>query len=179
LSASLPLLQRLRNFDEKGYTWGAFFKEFQDLRTKQRIWQEDAAWHVVSTAGHSWFRAATDSAYTPYFCVQHLIRYCPTASETWTDLMRELRTTVHDARQELTRDLKARFDRTESLKLDVLQNGLATGSWERDVRAQRIILELFDEGSLLEDTGLHVIERKCFEECISLMQAAVESGEEM
>lgn len=93
--------------------------------------------------------------------------------------MRELRTTIDDARQELTRDLEARFDRTESLKLDVLRNGLATGSWQLGVAVKDIILELFDERSLLEDTGLHDIERKCFADCISLMQAAVDSGEEL
>lgn len=93
--------------------------------------------------------------------------------------MRELRKTIHNARKELDEELADRFDAIESLKLDSLQSRLTVGQWGLDAKPKDIISELFDVGDVLEGTGLHDVERRCFQECMSLMRAAVDSGQEM
>ncbi|PWN17706.1 hypothetical protein BCV69DRAFT_130509 [Microstroma glucosiphilum] len=134
---------------------GVLVKQLCDLSGKRKAWKRDASWHTF------------------------LNKYCPRASDAWTDLMRELRTTIYDAREELNRDLADHFDAINSLKLDSLQDRLTRAQWELGVEVKDIIVEVFGDRGIAEDTGLHDVERRCFEKCSSLMRAAVASGQEM
>jgi hypothetical protein len=86
-------------------------------------------------------------------------------------MMRDLRTTIHDARAKLNVVLSNRFDAQDGLDLDSLEVDLLMRPIQSAEDVERIIYDLFEDKGLLEEPGLHQIERDCFDKCIELLRA--------
>ncbi|PWN20048.1 hypothetical protein BCV69DRAFT_283579 [Microstroma glucosiphilum] len=100
------------------------------------------------------------------------MKYCSKASEEWIQLMCDLRTAILDARTELNVALADEFEAKDELQFDCLEVDLLTRSWDPSVDVDHMIYEIFENRGLLKETGLHPIERECFEKCIKLLREA-------
>lgn len=86
--------------------------------------------------------------------------------------MSDLRTAIHDARTKLNEALALEFEAKDELQLERLEVELLTRSWDTSVSVKNMIYEIFENRGLLNETGLHPIERECFNKCIELLGAA-------
>lgn len=86
--------------------------------------------------------------------------------------MRDLRTTIQGARAELNVALANEFEAKDELQLDRLEVELLTRSWDTSLDVEHMIYQIFENRGLLNETGLHEIERDCFNKCIKLLGEA-------
>lgn len=103
---------------------------------------------------------------------QALDTWCKRASWDWHALMRDLWSTISEARAKLDKFLWTNFENQARLSLDCLEVELQTLEWNDDQDVKHNLYHLFENRHLLDETRLNEIERECFEKCSELLRDA-------